>query len=201
MTWDNGFGMIDYSKDTDDTLLELLRDSDQRAFEALYERHWRVLWSYARNAMADPDDAEDIVQELFMTLWEKRETLDINTSLKAYLYRATLNKVIDRSDRIKYRFSYLEDLKRTHEQGNYTIDEELFEKELIGRFEACVGKMPPKMRTIFTLSRTHLLTHQQISDYLNISRDNVNRQIKNALILLKKSLLVVTLTFLKYFLP
>ncbi|GGG84107.1 DNA-directed RNA polymerase sigma-70 factor [Parapedobacter pyrenivorans] len=192
--------MTDYSKDTDDTLLKLLRDSDQRAFRALYERHWNVLWSYARNAMADPDDAEDIVQELFMTLWEKREVLDINISLKAYLYRATLNKVIDRSDRTKYRFSYLEDLKRTYEQGKYSIDETLFEKELRSRFEACVGKMPPKMRTIFTLSRTHLLTHQQISDYLNISRDNVNRQIKNALILLKKSLLFVTL-ILKYFLP
>lgn len=194
-------GMIDYSKDTDDSLLVLLRSSDQRAFKILYERHWHALWSYARHAMADPDDAEDIVQELFMTLWEKREDLHINTSLKAYLYRATLNKVIDRTDRTKYRFSYLEDLKRTYDQGHYTIDGELFEKELIGRFEACVGKMPPKMRKIFTLSRTHLLTHQQISDYLNISRENVNRQIKNALILLKKSLLVVTMTFLNYFLP
>src|SRR5690606_27930784 len=172
MTWHNGFGMIDHSKDTDDTLLKLLRNGDQGAFRALYERHWHALWNYANNAMADPDDAEDIVQELFLTLWEKREVLRINTSLKAYLYRATLNKVIDRSDRSKYRFSYLEDLKRTYEQGNYTIDEKLFEKELIGRFEACVGKMPPKMRTIFTLSRTHRLTHQQISDYLNISRDN-----------------------------
>ncbi|WP_257668400.1 RNA polymerase sigma factor [Parapedobacter tibetensis] len=192
--------MIDYSKNTDNTLLKLLRDGDQRAFKALYERHWHSLWSYARNAMADPDDAEDIVQELFMTLWEKRKALDISTSLKSYLYRATLNKVIDRSDRAKYRFSYLKELKRTYEQGNYTIDGKLFEKELMGRFEACVGKMPPKMRTIFTLSRTHMLTHQQIGNYLNISRDNVNRQIKNALILLKKSLLVATI-ILKYFLP
>jgi len=185
--------MIDYSKDTDDTLLKLLRDGDQRAFKALYERYWSSLWSYANNAMASSDDAEDIIQELFMTLWEKREVLDINTSLKAYLYRATLNKVIDRCDRSKYRFSYLQDLKRTYEQGNYTIDGRLFEKELMRRFEACVGKMPPKMRTIFTLSRTHMMTHQQISDYLNISRDNVNRQIKNALILLKKSLLFVAI--------
>jgi RNA polymerase sigma-70 factor, Bacteroides expansion family 1 len=193
-------GMIDYSKDTDDHLLKLLRDSDQRAFKILYERHWHALWSYARNAMAERDDAEDIVQELFMTLWEKRKTLHINTSLKAYLYRAALNKVIDRSDRAKYRLSYVEDLKRTYEQGNYTTDDRLFEKELIERFEACVSKMPPKMRTIFTLSRMHMLTHQQISDHLNISRDNVNRQIKNALILLKKSLLAAVI-ILKYFLP
>ncbi len=192
--------MSDFSKRTDDVLLAFLRHDDQQAFEALYERYWAPLWSYAKNAMADPDDAEDIVQELFMTLWEKRNTLQINTSLRAYLYRAALNKVIDRSDRSKYRLSYLEDLKRTYDQGNYTTDGKLFEKELLKRFEACVRKMPPKMRTIFTLSRLHSMTHQQISDYLSISRDNVNRQIKNALIILKKSLLV-TVIILKYFLP
>jgi|SRR5690606_5714314 len=192
--------MGDFNRHTDDVLIALLRDGDQQAFKALYERYWTPLWSYARNAMVDPDDAEDIVQELFMTLWEKRVSLQINTSLKAYLYRATLNKVIDRIDRSRYRSSYLEDLKYTYDHGNYTTESSLFEKELAQRFEACIGKMPPKMRTIFTLSRLHMMTHQQISDYLKISRDNVNRQIKNALILLKRSLLF-TAMILKYFLP
>jgi len=194
--------MNDFSKRTDDILLTLIRADDQQAFRALYDRYWTTLWSYARNAMADPDDAEDVVQELFMTLWEKRDSLQINSSLKAYLFRATLNKVIDRIDRSKYRRSYLQDLKQTYSEGNYTTDGKLFEKELEQRFEACVDKMPPKMRTIFTLSRLQMMTHQQISDSLKISRDNVNRQIKNALILLKKSLLAVPLVLiLKYFLP
>ncbi|MFC3199098.1 RNA polymerase sigma factor [Parapedobacter deserti] len=194
--------MTNYSEDTDEVLFALLRDGDQRAFKALYERYWTPLWSYARNAINDPGDAEDIVQELFMTLWEKRASLRISTSLKAYLYRSTLNKVIDRADRSKYRLSYLQDLKRTYVEGNYATDSKLFEKELVQRFEACLGKMPPKMRTIFTLSRHHMMTHQQISDSLKISRDNVNRQIKNALILLKKSVLIGYATLiLKYFLP
>lgn len=194
--------MSDFSRLTDDVLLALIQHDDQRAFKALYERYWTPLWSYASNAMADPGDAEDMVQELFMALWEKRTSLRINTSLKAYLYRATLNKVIDRADRSKYRLSYLQDLKHTYDEGNYTSDAKLFEKELVQRFETCVRKMPPKMRTIFTLSRHHMMTHQQISDSLKISRDNVNRQIKNALILLKKSLLFLVATLiLKYFLP
>jgi len=194
--------MDDFSKHTDEVLLALIRDDDQQAFKALYDRYWTPLWSYARNAMADSDDAEDIVQELFMALWEKRGSLQINTSLKAYLFRATLNKVIDRIDRSKYRLSYLEDLKYTYDRGNYTTDGRLFERELEQRFEACVDQMPPKMRTIFTLSRLQMMTHQQISDSLKISRDNVNRQIKNALILLKKSLLVVAaVLILNYFLP
>lgn len=194
--------MSDFSRLKDDVLLALIQHDDQRAFKALYERYWTPLWSYASNAMADPGDAEDMVQELFMALWEKRASLRINTSLKAYLFRATLNKVIDRADRSKYRLSYLKDLKRTYDEGNYTTDAGLFEKELVQRFETCVRKMPPKMRTIFTLSRHHMMTHQQISDSLKISRDNVNRQIKNALILLKKSLLFLVATLiLKYFLP
>ncbi len=192
--------MAKYNRNTDDELLALLQDDDQRAFKALYDRYWAPLWGYATNAMDDPNDAEDIVQELFMTLWEKRATLQINTSLKAYLYRAALNKVIDRIDRSKYKVSYIENLRRTYDQGSYTTDSKLLEKELTERFEACVSKMPPKMRTIFTLSRFDRMSHQQISDYLNISRENVNRQIKNALILLKRNLLLAAI-ILKYFLP
>lgn len=192
--------MTNYNEHTDDVLLAWLKNNDQRAFEALYDRYWAPLWSYAANAMADPDDSEDIVQELFMVLWEKRSTLTINTSLRAYLYRATLNRIIDRVDRSKHRLSYIADLKHTYDQGSYTTDNILFEKELAKRFEACVSKMPPKMRTIFTLSRFDMMSHQQISSYLNISRENVNRQIKNALIILKRNLLLA-LIILKYFLP
>lgn len=192
--------MNSYTLETDDTLLAQIRKDDQQAFKVLYDRYWPPLWGYARNAMDDTDDAEDIVQELFITLWEKRTQLQINTSLKAYLYRAVLNKVIDRIERSKHRDSYLENLKRTYDERSYTTDHVLFEKELAKRVEACIGKMPPKMRTIFSLSRFEHMSHQQISDYLGVSRDNVNRQIKNALILLKKNLLLV-LIILKYFLP
>ena len=192
--------MSNFNKRSDDeVLLALILEDDQQAFKALYERYWTPLWSYACNAMADPDDAEDIVQELFTTLWEKRASLKINSSLKAYLFRATLNKVIDRIDRSKYQSSYLEDLKRTYDQGNYTTDGKLFEQELMNRFEVCMDKMPPKMRAIFSLSRLEQMTHQQISDCLKISRDNVNRQIKNALIILKRSLLSAAI-ILNYFL-
>ena len=191
--------MTDYDENTDAVLLELIRVGDQQAFKALYERYWTPLWSYARNAMANSDDAEDIVQELFTTLWEMRASLRITSSLKAYLFRATLNKVIDRIDRSKYQSTYLDDLKRTYDEGNYMIDGKLFEQELMCRFEACMGEMPPKMRTIFSLRRIEQMTHQQISDYLKISRDNVNRQIKNALIILKRSLLSIVI-IIHYFL-
>lgn len=192
--------MSGFDKHTDEALLDMLQDGDQRAFKALYDRYWTPLWSYAVNAMADDDEAEDILQELFMSIWEKRTTLHINTSLKAYLYRAVLNRVIDRIDRSKYRKTYLDDLKRTYDEGTYSTEHILFEKELTERVEACVNQMPPKMRTIFSLSRFERMNHQQISDYLNVSRENVNRQIKNALILLKRNLLVLVI-FLKYFLP
>lgn len=191
--------MTDYDGNTDSVLLELIRVGDQQAFRALYERYWTPLWSYARHAMANSDDAEDIVQELFTNLWEKRASLQITSSLKAYLFRATLNKVIDRADRSKYQSTYLDDLKRTYDEGIDTVDNQLFERELMCRFESCMQKMPPKMRTIFSLSRMEQMTHQQISDYLEISRDNVNRQIKNALIILKRSLLGILL-IVHYFL-
>ncbi|SEO05815.1 RNA polymerase sigma-70 factor, ECF subfamily [bacterium A37T11] len=180
---------------TDKQLLEQMHQGDHRAFTELYNRYWPVLWRYASQAMKSQEDAQDIVQEVFATLWEKRNTIQISQSLQAYLYRSVLNRVIDQSHKTKYAATYLHDLKATYQEGDYTTDNLIHEKELIQKFEAGLNELPTKMRTIFEQSRLEQKTHQEISDELGISRDNVNRQIKNALIVLKKRLLSVMLFF------
>jgi len=189
--------MSQYRFYTDEQLYEEVRHGNHGAFKALYDRYWETLWRYVAST-THPDDAKDIIQDVFTSIWLKRNDLTFRHSFRAYLYRATLNKVIDRSTRARYADQYIASLAKTYEEGHYTTDYFVFEKELIQRFEACLEKMPPKMRIIFELSRTDMLSHQEISERLHISRDNVNRQIKNALIRLKKSLLFI---FLFFFLP
>jgi len=180
---------------TDEQLFDEVRQGNHIAFKELYERYWDILWNYVSGTI-NQDDAKDIIQDIFTTIWQKKADLLIKRSFRAYLYRATLNKIIDRSTHSKYVDHYVATLAKNYQEGSYTTDHLLFEKELIQRFEACLEKMPPKMRTIFEFSRTDMLSHQEISDRLNISRDNVNRQIKNALIRLKKSLLLLLFLFL-----
>jgi len=189
--------MPQYRFYTDEQLYEEVRHGDHGAFKALYDRYWETLWRYVAST-THPDDAKDIIQDVFTSIWLKRNELTFKHSFRAYIYRATLNKVIDRSTRTRYADQYIALLAKTYEEGYYSTDYLLFEKELIQRFEACLKTMPSKMRIIFELSRTDMLSHQEISERLHISRDNVNRQIKNALIRLKKSLLFI---FLFFFLP
>lgn len=189
--------MPEYTLYTDEELFHEVGSGNHQAFKALYERYWEVLWLYV-SGTTHPDDAKDIIQDVFVSIWQKRENLQLKRSFRAYLYRATLNKIIDRSSRAKYAHHYIDMLAENYQEGHNTTDDLLFEKELIQRFEACLEKMPPKMRTIFQFSRSDMLSHQEISERLDISRDNVNRQIKNALIRLKKSLLLL---FLFFFLP
>ena len=80
-------------------LTELLREGDERAYARIYKHHWPTLWQFAMRHLRDGDEAKDVLQEVFLALWQNRGMLEIHTSLSAYLRRATLNRVLKRADR------------------------------------------------------------------------------------------------------
>ncbi|QEH40617.1 RNA polymerase sigma-70 factor [Chitinophaga sp. XS-30] len=189
----NRFAMNVRGEPEDHLLLERMKQGDTAAFALLYDRYWPALWRYAVNAMRDADDAQDVVQDIFTTLWDKRDTLQLHTSLKAYLYRATLNRIINLRNRTKYAEEYIATFKDAFASGDYTTDHAVLVNELMERFEHGLEAMPSKMRTIFEHSRMEYKSHAEISEELGVSRENVKRQIKNALIILKKRMLTLVL--------
>jgi len=173
-----------YDKLSDIELVQLLQSSDEAAFNEIYKRFQGLLYVYACRITHEENEAEDIVQEIFIYLWDKRAALALD-SLSGWLYQAVRYRFFDRLDRRKVRADHRTSLQSFLDQGTYCPDEYVREKELAQLIEDGIAALPTKMQEIFTLSRKEQLTHKEIASRLNISEKTVKNQVHNALRFLK----------------
>jgi RNA polymerase sigma-70 factor (ECF subfamily) len=168
----------------DARLLEHLRLDDRKAFDILYHKYSSKLFYAAYNLFRDKDVCEDLVQELFIDLWTKRNHLNI-TSLEGYLKVAIRHKVLYyiRSQKASVDISVIETLVE-----KYSADSKVFQNDIAHLLEDGVAQLPEKCREIFTLSRKEYLTNKEIASRLNISIKTVENQITIALRYLRTGL-------------
>ena len=187
-------------RDLDDNkLLELLKSGDHRAFEEIYKRYCTILFRHAQHMVSNNEEAKDLIQDLFINLWQKSQELNITGSLSSYLYAAVRYKVFDLIDKRKVKNRHLDSLGNFIEEGVFSTDNTVRENELARLIEKEISMLPSKMREVFELSRKSHLNYQQISDRLHISDETVKKQVYNALKILKVRLAGVTTTLLLFF--
>jgi len=174
-----------YSATTDQELLTLLSGDNEAAFSELYNRYNIKMFRYA-GKLLDEQEAMDVVQDIFVTLWEKRHTQIIHTSLPAYLFHCIYHKALNifthRKSKRKYLDSFMAYLQAAKTPAP---DEFLLEKDLQQRVAGKVAAFPKQMKTVFELSRTEQYSHLQISEELGISKETVRTQLKRSLRLLR----------------
>lgn len=193
-------GMINYDSLSDHELAALIKESDHRAYEFLYRRYFRLLFTHAYKKLRDKEQAKDVIQELFANLWLKREVVNFSTSISGYLFTAVNNKVIDHFLHKGVAEKYVSSFANFLNAGPNHADHRIREKQLADLIENEIKQLPSKMRDVFELSRKDHLTHKQIAEKLGISEKTVDRQISNALYRLKTKLGLFTfLVFLLKF--
>jgi RNA polymerase sigma-70 factor (family 1) len=173
-----------YSELSDMNLVQLLKGNEEAAFNEIYKRFQGLLYVYACRITHEENEAEDIVQEVFIYLWDKRATLQID-SLPGWLYQAVRYRFFDRLDRRKVRTDHQASLQYFLDQGTHTPDEYVRERELAQLIEQGIAALPAKMQEIFALSRKEQLSHKEIASRLSISEKTVKNQVHNALRMLK----------------
>lgn len=186
-----------YSTYPDSALVSLMKLGDYDAFTEMYTRYDATLYRHAYKILGDVDACNDLLQELFLAMWERREALQISGSLSAYLHRAVRNRVLDVISREQVADKYIGSLRDFANQGVWTVDEAMREKELLAIIEAEKAKLPPRMREIYELNREDHLSYREIGEKLSISEKTVKKQVHNALrvIRLKLSSLLSVLFF------
>jgi len=180
--------MLSYQSLSDKQLIDFLKSGDHKAFEEIYERNWGILYFHALKLLNDEDESKDVVQEVFIGLWNKSDNIQIQSSLSAYLFSATRNKVLNLIRDKKTRVGYTDLFSLYIDKHKNVILEQIEERELLQTIEAVIQSLPEKMRTVFELSRNEHLSHQEISEKLSISEGTVKRQISNALQILRREL-------------
>ncbi|WP_447641524.1 MULTISPECIES: RNA polymerase sigma factor [Chitinophagaceae] len=165
---------------TDKQLLDLLQNGDQEAFVAIYDKYWESLLVFVMRAIRVQFDAEDIVQELFVSLWKRRATLDIHAELSTYLYNSARYLSIRYIEKNIIRTQYLESLGKKDGHAS-PADQRILLQEINTRIKQAVLCMPLKMQKVFRLSREQHLSYREIAAQLNISEETVRKQIYKAL--------------------
>jgi len=178
-------------------LIAGLRSNDKIIFDYIFNYYYSGLCAYSLKYISDKETVEDIVQDFFVSLWVKRNHLNINTSLKSYLFVSVKNRCLDylkhHKVREKFNLLSLNESEESGDSGNYNMYIEL---ELRVALDTALEKLPPRCREIFELSRFRGFKNQEIAEKLNISRRTVELQISLAL----KTLRVELKDFLPFWL-
>ncbi|WP_082435092.1 RNA polymerase sigma-70 factor [Pedobacter sp. Hv1] len=159
--------------------------NSNQAFEHLFKTHYKALHAYAHVILKDMDLAEEIVQNMFLRFWEKRELLNIQTSIKAYLYKCTYNDSLNylKHEKVKTKYQDFTVHTMNTESEAASARVELGELEL--KLRAALNDLPEQCRTIFQMSRFEELKYREIADQLGLSIKTVENQMGKALRLLR----------------
>lgn len=173
----------------DNELLSLLQKDDAIAFEKLFRLYNKRVYAFAMHLLHSSAHAEDIVQNVFMAVWNQRKTILITASFVTYLFGIARHMVYDFIQRKIQHEAFVEYSLENNKEYSFITDEEVIFRELEERLRKLISELPERRREIFLLSRKEGLSYKEISTKLSISENTVDTQIRHALNYLRSNLL------------
>ena len=173
----------------DAELVRRIRAGDERALEVVFRAHYAGMASFVQRFVRSPDLAEELVQDVFLKLWTKREQLAEIETFRTYLFRAARNTALNYLRRAKLERRWREEQGTDDDPPTtFAADDETVEQEVAVAVQEAINKLPPRCREIFLLSRDGGLTYAEIARSLEISVKTVETQMGRALKSLRSSL-------------
>jgi len=162
---------------------------DTVVFNYIFNYYYSSLCAFSMQYLKDRNAAEDLVQDFFVYIWKEGPHLQINSSLKSYLFVSIRNRCLDFRKHRKVTEKYKALIRFAAENEDNSLDDYFAESELRSVIEKSLSKLPPRCREVFELSRFTGLSNQKISDQLGISKRTIELQISNSLKILRKELI------------
>ncbi|WP_425236852.1 RNA polymerase sigma factor [Ulvibacterium sp.] len=174
--------MVDFNNNA--SLIQCLKDGNEKAYSFLVDKYHHRLCVYVHSLVNDKDQAEDIVQNVFIRTWERRRNLNTEYTIKSFLYKSAHNEFIDQYRKRKsvtaLEKKYIEELDRF-----VSRDDAFFEK-LLFRVQREIQNLPPKCKEIFLMSKRDGLSNIEIAEYLNVSKKTIEYHMTKAFAILRK---------------
>lgn len=172
---------------SDSELFEELKKDNKMAFSILFDRYSDILFRFIQKRIESIPDVEDIIQEVFISMWNRRSKIEVGDSIYPYLFKAAKYEMIDwliKSEKRNRHLDYLEINKDQYLIGT-TSEDELIAKELARLLENEMSRMPDTMRYVFRLSRSEDMSIKDIANQLSLSEQTVKNNVSMALNRLK----------------
>jgi len=168
-------------------LFQEIKKGDKAVFKKLFKAYYAPLCLYSNQFLKDHDDCEEVVQNLFLKIWEKRESIEITSSVRSYLFGSVRNSCLNW---LKHRKIQLDYQKTTilNESGNETYGSYFLEVGLLEKIEEAISGLPERRREIFLLNREKGMKYREIADLLGLSVKTVETQMGQALKTLRETL-------------
>lgn len=179
-----------YSEFTDSELIRLLKDRNHEAFAEIYNRYAVLMFYKVNQMLRDEEPSKDLVQDLFVALWDKPELIEENNNLAGYLYIGARNRVLKFIQRNKLKNDHIASLAKYASEISLETIQDIDERELKIIVQREIDNLPPKMKLIFEMSRKDNLSHAEIAGKLGLSDHTVKKQVNNALKILRSKLSV-----------
>ncbi len=180
--------MGDYAGQTDEQLITLLQNNNEAAFTELYNRYWEKLLVVASNKLGDLLLSEELVQDIFLDIWNRRHSLHFSVKTSTYLAAALKYKVIDaRAKRTRIQ-QQQQELVKHQTLADYSTENQLRFDELLQRLATLVAELPDKCQLVYKLSKEDGLSQKSIAEKLNISEKTVESHLSRAVKNLKSGL-------------
>lgn len=178
----------------DKELILGLRQGDTKAFTVLYRKYWAKVYNFSRVYLSSVDDAEDVVQAVFLKLWESREFIRENDKLDGFLFIITRNLIFNQFRRSFNENAYRETVLSVIDSHlTNDVEEQIFVTDLKAYVDLLIKELSPRQQEIYRLSRMEYLTYREIAVRLSISEKTVERHINDALKILRKNLLIYSI--------
>ncbi|MGC9342073.1 MAG: RNA polymerase sigma-70 factor [Bacteroidales bacterium] len=169
-------------------LILMLSEGDKTAFEILFKHYYPGLVIYASKFVQDRSEAEEIVQEFFIRLWEKHHKIKSSSTLKSYVFQSVKNSSLNFIRDKKVSLPIIEELVQSSNSELIFNPDLYVASELQQKIESAVNSLPEKCREVFLMSRFRNMKNDEIAQELNISKRTVETHISNAIKVLKTEL-------------
>ncbi|MEG1686182.1 MAG: RNA polymerase sigma-70 factor [Bacteroides sp.] len=173
-------------------ILLQLKQGNKEAFASLYSKYWSKVYHFSKLYLTSKEDAEEIVQEVFIKLWDIRAFIREEENFEGFLFIITRN-IIFNQNRRKINETYYKASVIAAFDNFYTIEEQIDADNLKDYIDQLISELPPRRREIFDLSRKGNKSYREIAELLNISEKTVENQISEALKYLKKNVVLLSI--------
>lgn len=162
-------------------IITLLREGDENAFHILYKKYAKQLFCFINRSVRESDDSNDLLQTVFVKIWETRSCIDPEGSFSGYLYTIARNLMCNYYKKKIVVQAYQAFASAGEKEENNTVFSSLVYKELSEKINTEINNLPKKRRQIFVMSRKLNMSYKEIAEQLGISENTVDTQIRKAL--------------------